>query len=122
MLYKVYNFPFNCMSLVSHPYVTRIYSYVLQMSLVCSHISSACLLGTCMSFVCHSYVLVCHSYVLVYRLHVTAIYLYIIRLSLVCTRMSGVCHTYVLVCHPYVISMRFCHEMSGTLIIGILFQ
>ena len=36
--------------LVCNPYVTRMYSYVIRMSLVCTHISS----------VCHSYVLVCH--------------------------------------------------------------
>ena len=36
--------------LVCHPYLTRMYSYVIRMSLVCTHISS----------VCHSYVLACH--------------------------------------------------------------
>ena len=49
-----------------------------------------------MSFVCQPYVLVCHSYV--------------IRMSLVCTRMTPVCHSYVLVCHPSVTRMWFYHE------------
>ena len=53
--------------LVYHSYVTLMYSYVICMSLVCTH----------MSFVCHSYVLVCHSYV-------TLMYSYVIRMSLVC--------------------------------------
>ena len=70
-----------------------------------------------MSSVCHSYVLVCLSYV-------TRMYLYVIRISLVCTRMSSVCHSYVLVCtpmssvchsfvpasHSYVTHMWFYHE------------
>ena len=30
---------------------------------------------------------------------------YVIRISLVCTRMSPVCHLYVLVCHPCVTRM-----------------
>ena len=37
--------------LVCHPYITRMYSYVIRMSLVC----------TCMASVCHSYVPVYHS-------------------------------------------------------------
>ena len=32
-------------------------------------------------------------------------YSYVIRISLVCTRMSFVCQSYVLVCHPYVTCM-----------------
>ena len=39
--------------LVCHPYATRMDSYVICMSLVCTH----------MSFVCQSYELVCHLYV-----------------------------------------------------------
>ena len=39
--------------LVCHSCVSRVYSYLIHMSLVC----------TCMSSVCHSYVLVCHPYV-----------------------------------------------------------
>ena len=47
--------PFVCHSfvLVCHLYVTRMYSYVIPMSLVCTRMPS----------LCHSYVLVCHSYV-----------------------------------------------------------
>ena len=47
-----------------HLYVTCMYSCVIRMSVG----------ATCMSSVCHSYVLVCHPYV---------------------TRMSSVCHSYV---------------------------
>ena len=47
--------------LVCHPYVTRVYLYVIRMSLVCTRMSS----------VCQSYVLVCHPYVLVRHLYVT---------------------------------------------------
>ena len=61
------------------------------------------LVYTCMSSVCHLYVLVCHPYV-------TGMYSYVIRLSLVCTCMSLVCHSYftrmyscVTVCNPYVL-------------------
>ena len=52
------------------------HSYVIRMSLMCSHMLS-----------------LCHSYVV-----------YVIRMWLVCTRMSmsSVCHSYVLVCHSYV--------------------
>ena len=64
--------------LVCQSYVTRLYSYVIRMSLV----------GTRMSFVCHSYVLVCYLYV-------TRLYSYVICMSLVCTHMSSVCHSYV---------------------------
>ena len=39
--------------LVCHPCVTRMYSYVIRMSLVCTRMSS----------VCYSYVLVCYPYV-----------------------------------------------------------
>ena len=72
---------------------------------------------TCMSSVCHLYVLVCHP-------HVTGMYSYVIRLSLVCTCMSSVCHSYftrmyscvtvcnpyVLVCYLYVTCLWFYHE------------
>ena len=83
--------PFVCDSyvLVYHPYVTRLYSYVIRMSLVCT--------------LCLPYVPVCHLYV-------TCMYSYVIRMSLICTRMSSVCHSYVLVCHPYVTRMWFYHE------------
>ena len=73
-----------CLSyvLVCHPNVTRMYSYVIRMSLVCTR----------MSYVCQEYVLICHPYV-------TRIYSYVIRTSLVCTPMSYVCQQYVLICH-----------------------
>ena len=48
------------MSLVCHPYVNRLYSYVIRMALVC-----------------HPYVFVCHLYV-------THIYSYVTRMSVVC--------------------------------------
>ena len=60
--------------LVCHPYVTRMYSCVIPMSLAC----------TIMSSLYHSYVLVCHPYV-------TRMYLHVIRMSLVGIRMSLVC-------------------------------
>ena len=66
------------------------------MSFACAHTLSIC---TRMPFVCQSYVLfVCHLYV-------TLMYSYLIRMSLVRTRMSPVCHSYVLVCHRYVTRM-----------------
>ena len=59
--------------LVSHPYVTRIYSYQLVyhscVIRMYSYVIRASLVYTCMSFVCHSYVLVCH-------LHVTHMWFY----------------------------------------------
>ena len=75
--------------LVCHPYVTRMYSYIIRISLVCARILS----------VCHSYVIRMYSYVPV----------------VVCTRMSSVCHSYVVlswsdlmssVCHSYI---HACH-------------
>ena len=53
--------------LVCNPHVTRIYSYVIRMSTICSP----------MSPVCHSYVPICHPYV-------TRMYSYVMRMSLVC--------------------------------------
>ena len=58
------------MSLVYHSYVTRIYSYVIRMSLVCPLYS------------------LCHPYI-------TRLYSHVIRMSLVCTRMTFVCHSFV---------------------------
>ena len=72
--------------LVYHPYVPRMYSYTIHMSLVCTRVPS----------VCHSYVRVCHPYF--YRM-----YPYV-------TRMSSVCHSYVLVCHLYVTRMWLYNE------------
>ena len=51
------------------------------------------------------------------HLYITRMYLHVIYMSLVCTRISPICHSYVLVCHPhitrmhtYVIRMLFvCH-------------
>ena len=57
----------------------------------------------CMSFVCHSYVLVCDLYVI--RMS-SVCHSYVIHISLVCTCMSSVCHSYVLICHPYVTRMN----------------
>ena len=94
--------------LVCHPCVTRMYSYDIRMSLVCTRISSLChshalgchpyvtfmysydiRLALChpyvtMPSVCHSYVLVCHQYVLICHPYVTGMYSYVIRMSLVC--------------------------------------
>ena len=39
------------------------------------------------------------------HLYVTRVYLHVIRMPLVRTRMSFVCHLYALVCHPYVTRM-----------------
>ena len=64
---------------VCHWYVSRMYSYVIS---VC-HSSHKCL-----------YVMVCHSY-----------YSYVIRMSLVSTRMSSVCQLYAVVCQSYITCM-----------------
>ena len=69
------------MSLVCHPYVTRMYSYATRMSIVCTRRSS----------VCHSYVLVCHPYV-------TRVYSYVIRMSLVCGFTMTTCKTFFQKC------------------------
>ena len=79
---------------VCHSYVSRMYSYVICMSLVCTRMSS-----------------VCHSYVIRMSLVCT-------RMSFVCTRMSSVCtpmYSYVIrsyapVCHSYITPIWFCHE------------
>ena len=70
------------------------YSYVTHMSFVCNSYVSY-ITPISMSIIC---VVVCHSYV-------TCMYSYVIRMSLVCTRMLFVCHSYVLICHPYVTRM-----------------
>ena len=46
---------------------------------------------------------VCH-------LHVTRMFWYVIRMSLVCTRMSPLWNSYVLVCHAFVTRLWFYHE------------
>ena len=63
--------------LVYHLYVTRMCSYVICMSLVCTRMEWY------VTYI-YSYIMVCHSYGLV-----------VIRMSLVCFRMSSVCHSYV---------------------------
>ena len=84
---KKFTFLSNRMSSACHShvpvcdaYVTRIYSYVIRMSLVCTRMSS----------ICHLHVPVCHSYVLVCHPYVTRMYSYVIRMSLVRTRISSV--------------------------------
>ena len=57
---------------VCHPFVTRMYSYVILLLLVC----------ICMTSFYYSYFLACHTYV-------TRVYLYLILLLLVCTRVSS---------------------------------
>ena len=85
------------MSLVFHSYATRMYLYVICMTLVCTRMPS----------VCHSYVLVSHPYV-------TRMYSYVIRMSLVCTRMSSVSHSYVTRMYSYVICISLvCTRMSS---------
>ena len=69
--------------IVCHLYVTRMYSYAIRMSLVCTRMSS----------VCHSYVLVGHSYV-------TRMY----------SCISFVCHSYAFICLSYVTRMWFYHK------------
>ena len=68
--------------LVCHPYATRMYSYVVHMSLACTR----------MSFVCHSYTI---------RMSLTCTHM-----SLVCTCiMSTVFQSYILIYHPHVTRM-----------------
>ena len=99
---RMYSFVL-CMLLIRHPHVTRMYSlssichsHVIHMSLVCALMYSYVL-------VCHSYVtrmsFVCLSYVLVRHPYLTRMYSYVIRMSLVCTRMSLVCYSDVHLCH-----------------------
>ena len=83
----LYALIFYLNALVCHSYVIRMYP---------------------MSSVSHLYALVCHPYV-------TSMFSYIIRVSLVCTRMSSICHSYVLVCHPYVTRKRFSMNSSDRL-------
>ena len=63
------------MSLVCHPYVTRMFSNVIRMSLVChSYVTRMSFVCTRMSLVCTRMSSVCHSYVLVYHSYVTRMY------------------------------------------------
>ena len=88
------------------------HSYVIRMSIVCNGMS---LVFTCMSSVCHYYVLVCHACV-------TCMYWRVIRMSLLCTRMPSVCYLHVLVCHPYITRMIFCHEPLLTMVLGLVWK
>ena len=111
--------------IVYHPYATRIYSYVIRMSLVWTCMSSVSIR---MSSICHSYVIrmslvchpyvtrmssVCHSYVICISLVCTRVSLVCTRMSFVCTRISSICHSYVLVCHLYVF---VCHQCDSYII------
>ena len=62
-----------------------------------------------MLFVCNSYVIrisvVCSRMSLVCHLYVTHINSYVIRMLLLCTRMLYVCHSYVRLRQPYVTRM-----------------
>ena len=74
-------FPLKELLLIIRPLFVHIihkihYSYVTHMYSI--------------SFVDHSHILVCYFYV-------TPMYLYFIRLSLICTRIPFVCHSYVFV-------------------------
>ena len=91
--FHLYPLIFYPNALVCHLYVSRMYSYVICMLLVCTRMSS----------VCHSHVLVCHRCA-------TRMYSYVIRMSLISTRMSTVCRSYLLVCHLYVTRMWYYHE------------
>ena len=51
-----------------------------------------------MSFVCHLHIICMRSYF-------TYMHSYVIRMSVLCTRMSSICHLYVPVCHRYVTRM-----------------
>ena len=89
LVYNDISLAYTRMSSVCHSYilachrcVTRMYSFVIRMPVVCTRMSS----------LCHTYLLICHL------------------MSLVFTRMSCVCHSYVLKCHPYVPRMWFYHE------------
>ena len=68
--------------------------------LLSNRMSSMLLSCTCMSCMCHPYVLVCHPYDTRMSLvchHMSLVcHSYVIRISLACTRMSSICHSYVL--------------------------
>ena len=119
---------------VYHLYFTRVYSYVIRMSLVCTRMSLVC---TRIPSACHSCVLVCYSYVTIYciplcyhLLYTILCYylLYTIRMSLVFTRMLFLCHSYVIcmslgcirmpsVCHSCVVLPWTC--ISGARIVKL---
>ena len=64
--------------LVHHPFVTRMYSCTICMSLVCTRMPS-----------------VWHSYILVYHPYATRMYSYVTCMPLVCPCMSSVYHSSV---------------------------
>ena len=88
--------------LICHPQVIRMYSYatciysnVIQISLVCTRVST----------VYHLFALTCYSYDIQMYLHVS-------RMPLVCTCMYlVVCHLYVVICISLVFSL--CHPYVG---------
>ena len=77
--------------LVSHPCLTRMYSYAIRMSLVCTRMSSLCHLYV---QVCPTYVTRMYSYVIRMSLVYTRM---IIRMSLLCTHISAVCQNQYLI-------------------------
>ena len=100
-----------------HSYVTRMYSHIICMSLICNHMSwyfipmyscAICvsLAYTPMPSVSRPYVLVCYSYV-------TRIYSHVTRVSLVYTCMWSACHSYVT-------CMWFYHKPNKKPLIGVI--
>ena len=103
------------------------YSFVICMSLVCTHMSSFYYLyvlachpfvtrSTCMSSVCHLYVFVWHpySYVLVCHPYVTCTYSHVNRMSLVLYSHVTRMYSYVTRMYLYVIRMSLvCTCMSS---------
>ena len=64
-----------------------------------------------MSFACHLHFICIYSYFFY-------MFSYVIRISVVRTRMSCVCHSYVLVYHSYVTRLWFYHEPMKTYFCG----
>ena len=90
--------------LICHLYVTRMCLHLIRMSLVWTHIASAC---TWIPFLCHLYVHVFHLYV-------TSMCSCVIPMSLLSTRMLSVRHSYVLVSHLYVARMWLYYALNRT--------
>ena len=101
-----------CMPFVCHPYVKRMYSYVTRMY--------SCVICFVLFFRMSSM-----SYVTRMCSYIICIYSYVIRMSLVCTRMSSVCHSYVIcvscsyvfVCHPCV-NLMYSYVIHMSLVCG----
>ena len=75
------------MSFVCRSYIIQMYLHVTRMSSVCHSYDSYVTVFQSYVLVCHSYVSyvsVCHSYVLVCHPYVTRMYSYVIRMSCVC--------------------------------------